>query len=1114
MKITVNARYARAVNVERDGIAATVGNYILTVNARRLLRRIAEEAAVKKTECAWTLAGSYGVGKSAFALYLSALLAGAKSAHGAAARQLCLQEDKSLAQVYAKLSAADRGFCPVFITGARELMAPRLLSRLADSLDGYFDGKPPPVVAALRTAAKKHAPPSAVAGLLRRAADAVYKGGGSGLFVVIDEMGKFLEYDADNPNSDNAYMLQMLAEITTAHGKKSAQVWLLGVLHHNFGYYTRGLSDDARAEWTKVAGRFSQAVFAETPEQMLRLAARVIQHDIGDKDAKVIRRDIAPLAKMIFDSGFLGERAFAGDIEGVFAPCYPLHPFSAVLLILLSEKMGQNERTLFDYLAGGHPFGFMRGIGQLRGAGDFIMPWALYDYFADSGGTFSADSLMARRRAEIDDALRRLGADAPAEQGRMLKTIALFNIAGARNKFSASGGFLAALFGKKAKAILAALGKRSLITYRRFADEYRVWQGSDFDLDAALRYRKNNAPFYPAEELNNIAVPPLIAHRHAILTGNIRRLPLLFVDGGSEMEKADEPRMIVYLAKGEEKAPATGGNDLLIIGRGGDALEGILKERRALEEIVDLPDLESDSVARAEVNERLAQTLRREKRMITALVAPLPGRVVHWRGKTYPAGNRRELQRIVSRALDIIYNKAPHVKNEMINRDNPSAQATAARNKFLSALRGNPGAKNLGIEKYPPEKALYLSLLERTKLHRKGAKGWQFVPPQEADDEHNFYPAWSRIDAFLESTKDTERSFSELDDELCAPPYGIKRGMLEIFYALAIFANENEIAVYEDGVYQPFFNEPHLERFLAQPSTFAFKRVRIGVIGANILRAYQDILCDKNSKGGKMLAVTKPLARHVGELPEYAKNTKRISGAAQGFCRAVMNARSPFDMLMNDIPAALGFSREGIATEAGRGKFAAALSAAMAELSDALPKMKGGFAGLLAQGADLPPGAGLAKVREVLGGRVAGLESYTLDREGLGAFFGRVRAADGADDIWLDRILVFLSGSNPGKWHDADADAAENKLAEYIRRMRSLETLRAGAGKGGGKGVAFVRLVRDGKEYEETVRPLAKGKTGKAHQSARAAVDKLPEAERLPFLLDMLQSALDDKRGK
>ena len=1113
--ITVNARFARAVNVERDGVAAVVGNYILTDNARRLLRRIAEEAA-QKPDRAWTLTGPYGAGKSAFSLYLSALLAGVDSPHGKAAWQLCLREDKSLAEMFAWLSAANKGFCPVFITGARESMAPRLLARIADSLDDYFDGKAPPVIAALRNAAKTHAPPSAVAELLHSATVAISQVGGGGLFIVIDEMGKFLEYDADNPNADNAYLLQTLAEITMAGGKKDMPVWLLGVLHQSFGYYTRGFGKSASVEWQKVAGRFSQMTFAETPEQMLHLAARVIQQKFSDAENKTIRRAIAPSAKMLFDCGFLGGRVFAGSVEDIFVPCYPLHPFSAALLALLSEKMGQNERTLFDYLAGGHPCSFMRGVGQLQSVGDFIFPWALYDYFADGGAGFAADSLLAKRRAEIDDALLRLGDNAPLEQKQMLKTIALFNIAGVRDKFAASNAFMAELFGKKTKPALAALCKKSFVNYRGFADEYRVWQGSDFDLDASLqRYENHAPPFCLADELNNnAAAQPLIAHRHAIETGNIRSLPIVFAAGECAKAENAAPRLIVYLAKEGEKLPPVGDNDLLLIGRGSAGLENTLKERRALEQIVDLPELNGDSVAKTEVRERLANTARRAKFAITALVAPAAGRFLYWRGKKLPINSRRELQKIISNALDVIYDEAPHVKNELINRDNPSSQAMAARNKFLAALRRNVGKENIGIEKYPPEKAIYLSLLKKTELHCKIKNVWQLVAPQAQNDKYNFYPLWQKLEAFLESTKTEAQSFDELKDELCAPPFGVKRGLLELFYGLAIFANDGKLAVYEDGVYQPFFDEPQLERFLARPDTFTFKRVCVSGIGVNVLRAYQKILGGGKSKGGEMLAITKPLVQRIGALPEYAKNTERLSEAARGLCRAVVCARSPFEMLLEDIPAALGFAQRQMTTEDERAKFAAALSAAMAELDGALPKMKSRFCELLAQGLDLPKNAPLAEVRKVLSGRVVGLERYTLDRDGVGGFLSRAALADGDNDRWLERMLLFLSGKNPGKWSDTDIDIAESKLAEYVRRMKSLETRCAAAGNGNGNGLVFVHISGADVEYESAVRPLANGASEKSHQVVRAEMKKMQPAERVSFAVAVLQSAINEQDNK
>ena len=75
-----------------------------------------------------------------------------------------------------------------------------------------------------------------------------------------------------------------------------------------------------------------------------------------------------------------------------------------------AEKMGQNERK------------------QLQSVGDFIFPWALYDYFADGGK--SAD----KSKLTNDCFLILHGAD----------------------KFAAA---LAELFGKKTKPALAACAK-------------------------------------------------------------------------------------------------------------------------------------------------------------------------------------------------------------------------------------------------------------------------------------------------------------------------------------------------------------------------------------------------------------------------------------------------------------------------------------------------------------------------------------------------------------------------------------------------------------------------------------------------------------------------------
>jgi hypothetical protein len=55
----------------------------------------------------------------------------------------------------------------------------------------------------------------------------------------------------------------------------------------------------------------------------------------------------------------------------------------------------------------------------------------------------------------------------------------------------------------------------------------------------------------------------------------------------------------------------------------------------------------------------------------------------------------------------LISNNLFIIKNELINRNNPSAQANAGRRKLLIALLNNSDQRDLGIEAYPAEKRFF-----------------------------------------------------------------------------------------------------------------------------------------------------------------------------------------------------------------------------------------------------------------------------------------------------------------------------------------------------------------------------------------------------------------------
>ena len=373
-RILVNPARIRAVNLERGGDG---GEYILADRALELLRNVAASLGRPRASRAWNLVGPYGAGKSAFAAFLVRLLGPGGGRLGAL--QTCAGRDPELADSFRAILGETRGFCPVLVTGAPEPLPGRFLARLAVAADFFFAGceKENPVARSVF-----RAPAGESFGAAVRAMDAVnravVRAGGAGTLVVVDELGKFLEHEAAVPGANSAYFMQALAEHAAEAGAGRAAVF--GLLHQGFDRYARGLGPDARREWEKVRGRFDEAAFAESPGQMTRIIARAIVRNLGADDEKKIRAAVAAPAEAVWKSGVL-RGAGRRDAGETLAACYPLHPVAAALLPLLSQKLGQSERTMFSYLGGGQSRGFSEAVAGLRAPGDFVMPHHLYDYF-------------------------------------------------------------------------------------------------------------------------------------------------------------------------------------------------------------------------------------------------------------------------------------------------------------------------------------------------------------------------------------------------------------------------------------------------------------------------------------------------------------------------------------------------------------------------------------------------------------------------------------------------------------------------------------------------------------------------------------------------------------
>jgi hypothetical protein len=273
--VAVTPRFARSISLARDAHRGdALEGYILTPVGRDVLRRLADALRGESPTRAWSVTGPYGSGKSAFALLVAQLLAGEPRARQRARTFLDARDPELCDRFFGPGGALTKKvgrLCPVLVTGSRIPLDKALAAALATALRGLGQkGRPPQVVERLEALAGQAAPGgTTVVGLYEEANEYLskFRGEAAGILLVVDELGKFLEYGAGNPEQGDVFVLQEMAE---AAARSRRPFLFLTILYQALDRYAEHLSPGRRAEWTKVQGRFDDVAFEEGREQVLR----------------------------------------------------------------------------------------------------------------------------------------------------------------------------------------------------------------------------------------------------------------------------------------------------------------------------------------------------------------------------------------------------------------------------------------------------------------------------------------------------------------------------------------------------------------------------------------------------------------------------------------------------------------------------------------------------------------------------------------------------------------------------------------------------------------------------------------------------------------------------
>lgn len=547
--ITIAPRYARSINIERDSRSASaLDGYIVTATAHRTLERITASLSDDLSHRAWTVTGPYGSGKSAFALFLSNLL-GFPGIDSVRKARAILKEQhpathKELFERKHRGRVEKVGFCSILVGGS----AGPLLSAIADACSRdfwpYFQvGRPPAPLKeldALRQQAEQGEAVDAqelVRLICRLTVILQETGRAQGVLLVIDELGKFLEFAAGDAERGDIFVLQLFAEASA--GNAGANLLLVTVLHQAFEQYAANLRPNLRAEWAKIQGRFEDVAYQAPPEEFTDLLAAAIQQS-GDSAMKRFRANARVQAEEAWKLGLAPRGLNKQDFLNRMQACAPLHPATVLSLARLCRKFGQNQRSLFSFLVAREPFGFVEFLEQeVSGSEPPCYGLSnLYDYITASLGSGLSVGDAAARWAEVQNALDRAKQCTGAEV-TLIKNVGLLGALGGYGDLKASLpvlSFTTSTPAAQISVLKSALVKRSFVVERRYNDTLGLWDGSDIDLEGRLREaaRRVADTASIAQRLNDTWRPrPVVAKRHSYVRGTLRYFEVRFADLGS-----------------------------------------------------------------------------------------------------------------------------------------------------------------------------------------------------------------------------------------------------------------------------------------------------------------------------------------------------------------------------------------------------------------------------------------------------------------------------------------------------------------------------------------------------------------------------------------------------
>lgn len=700
----------------------------------------------------------------------------------------------------------------------------------------------------------------------------------SGINIIFDEFSKFLESNLEKSQMYNLKIIQDLAEAASRSGKK--QIHFTCITHKDILEYS---SSDS---FKTVEGRFSKVYFIASSEQNYELISNAIvkknryksfiEHNSKDF-AKVI--NIASMANVFQE---LSENAFE---QKVIYGCFPLAPLTVYSLLKVSELVGQNERTLFTFLASKESNALGRFLIKEHKKLEFVTTDMIYDYFEDLFKKEIFNASVHSFWAKADSAIKQLSDE---NQIKIIKAMSLISMIKDSMLKTIPTHIKAALlmddndFEKAVQEL-----QRNHILTQRDSSEFVMLTANGVDVQKSINnyIKSKSVRITVCNELNRRwDWGYVIPHEHNDKNCILRCFKKIFMDSevfckykNAEqiLDEYSYDGMIIYIissdkagnqdAIGKVKSFKNFPQIVLCLSDKYIDIEEVLKKLVAVEQLKEQAIKSGDSHYIEEIEYFEEDLQKQVVSTVEKLYSPTSKNSFFVNTDGQININRQAvLNHKISDICDKVYIKTPVVNNEMVNKKNLNTQNLKGRDTVVAWLLNHSEDSVIPcMDGYGPEVSIFKSAFSFTGLDSN-----------DFSNNAGINAVLKEIKEFITGCEYGKGNFKLLYDKLMSSPYGMRQGIIPLYIAYSLRPYKGNVVIY--------FSGKEVELSAALLSSLNNNPVKYDLLleaGTKEREAYldkleeifNDYMDNRNRSANRIYSIMRSMQNWYRSLPEYSK---------------------------------------------------------------------------------------------------------------------------------------------------------------------------------------------------------------------------------------------------